>query len=131
MKSLLSAALLSLTLFAGCGAPPEENLEAQSPAIGSSSAAAVVTCPSPKSCGSWSTWYNIGAPTCVANAPGCEIEICRACHCNIDDCDTCCTVRQRNGSYQTQESFRDCRLQNNSLCRERREQQIQSSCGTC
>lgn len=131
MRSILLSAALCLSTFAACGAPTEEEVASSEPAIGSSTAAAVVTCPSPKSCGSWSSWYNIGSPTCVSNVADCAVEICRPCHCNIDSCDTCCTVRPRSGSFQTQESFRDCRLQNGSLCREKREQSVLMSCGTC
>ena len=119
---------LALSVTTGCGAMDEfANEEAQS--IGEQKAAVVVTCPDPKSCGSWSGWTNSGPPVCQAQTPGCGTEICRPCHCNQDSCDTCCNTRPGPGAQQPQQNFRDCILKNHQACREILEQTIPLGCG--
>jgi hypothetical protein len=131
MKSfmgVIAAAVFNLAL-GGCGAMPEEEAASSEPAVAAQTAEQVVVCPDPKSCAGWSSWYNLGAPVCQSAVPGCGVEICRPCHCTLDGCDECCTVRPGPASQQKQESFRDCTLQNRQRCREYREQTITLGCG--
>lgn len=131
-RSLASLALaFALSTLGACGAPVEADSATMSEEpVSDRASAVVVTCPDPKSCGGWSAWYNIAPTSCTPSDPACDVEICRPCHCTIDRCDTCCTVRQRNNFNQTQESFRDCKLKNGNPCREKREQVV-STCGGC
>jgi len=55
------------------------------------------SCPDPKSCGGWSTYYNCDEPFCMED-------------------ETCYYGGQ--GTYQLKERFRACILQDNSICNE-------------
>ena len=67
------------------------------------------TCPEPKSCGSWSSWYNCDAPFCGE--------------------DSLCSAKGTNATLQTQERFRACTLSGGGQCIEYEHQSIRLHCG--
>lgn len=67
------------------------------------------TCPNPKSCGSWSTYYACGT-TCVYNR---DCGGCGPIHLDPD-----CVPDGTKGLRQFSEQFRTCTLQDGSTCTE-------------
>ncbi len=130
----LGTLLLAFTLsIMGCGAQEDAGAAStpDSQPVGELRAASVVvtSCPDPKSCESWSAWYNVGGPTCQSGVAGCGTEICISCHCNQDTCQTCCHYGPGPATEQLQQSFRDCTLQSGQRCRETQQQTVELSCG--
>jgi hypothetical protein len=70
-----------------------------------------ITCPNPKSCGSWSTWVACDSPYC-------------------DDADSFCLGKNIPlATYQPKEQFRACTLSNGSQCLEWVTASFRTRCG--
>lgn len=69
------------------------------PAIAAGACHGTTSCPSPTSCGSWSTFYDCGQPFCAGDA-FCEFKT------------------GEDALYQPRERFRACVLANGSQCLE-------------
>jgi hypothetical protein len=84
------------------------------PLIAPASAAAChgfITCPDPKSCGSWSTWVACDSPYC-------------------DDADSFCLGKNIPlATWQPKEQFRACTLSNGSQCLEWVTASFRTRCG--
>lgn len=96
----------------------EENVSVAEQAIGTCHG--FVTCPDPKSCSGWSSYYNCGT-MCVAD---------RACGgCGPIPLDPDCIPDGTGVTRQFTESFRVCTLQNGTSCTEYRGSAYKAECG--
>jgi len=87
---------------------PEEDVAEASSEVGSCHA--VTTCPDPKSCGSWSSYYTCGE-VCLAAIS------CNGCP-HPPDPEDPCEPNPQKGLRPVYEKFRSCILQNGSSCTE-------------
>jgi hypothetical protein len=67
------------------------------------------SCPEPKSCGSWSAWYDCGGLDCAY--------------------DQLCASKGTEATIKLQERFRDCKIQNQTPCREYEHRSVRLHCG--